>query len=150
MLKKGDQIPNFSLPNSNGSTVTNKDLVGKKVIFYFYPKDDTSGCTKEAQAFTDNKSKFDDKDVLIFGISKDSIKKHEKFCAKYSFEHELLSDESTTLCEDFGVWQEKSMYGKKYMGIVRSTFYFDETGTIQNVWPKVSVNGHVDDILNTI
>ena len=96
------------------------------------------------------KSKFDDKDVLIFGISKDSIKKHEKFCSKYSFEHELLSDESTTLCEDFGVWQEKSMYGKKYMGIVRSTFYFDETGTIQHVWPKVSVNGHVDDILNTI
>ena len=147
MLKEGDQIPKFSLQNANGDTVTNTDIAGKTVVFYFYPKDDTSGCTKEGQAFTDHKPEFDQKNVIVYGISKCSVKKHESFCNKYSFQHELLSDESSTLCEDFGVWQEKSMYGRKYMGIVRATFLIDASGVIKKVWPKVKVAGHVEDVL---
>ena len=150
MLKVGDRLPEFSVLNLKSEVITHNNLLGKKVILFFYPKDDTSGCTKEGQSFTENKKLFDNKDIQIYGVSKDSVAKHEKFCNKYSFEHELLSDENSNLCESFGVWQEKSMYGKKYMGIVRSTFYIDETGIIQNVWPKVKVNGHVEDILNTI
>ncbi len=150
MLTKGDKIPEFSILNSKGETVTNKDLQGKKAVFYFYPKDDTPGCTKEAQGFSDNKKTFDKKNVLVFGISKDSVKKHEKFCSKYNFEHELLSDEDNTLCEDFGVWQEKSMYGKTYMGIVRSTFLIDENGTVIKSWEKVKIPGHVDAVLEEI
>lgn len=147
MLKEGDKIPSFSVQNSKGDTVTNDNIKGKKVILYFYPKDDTSGCTKEAQSFTEHKPKFDKKNIKIYGISKDSVKKHEKFCAKYEFQHELLSDENSTLCEDFGVWKEKSMYGKKYMGIVRSTFLIDENGTIVKSWENVKVPGHVEDVL---
>ena len=147
MLKEGDKIPSFSVQNSKGETVTNTDLSGKKAVLYFYPKDDTSGCTKEAQNFTDNKPEFDKKEITIYGISKDSVKKHEKFCSKYQFQHELLSDENSSLCEDFGVWKEKSMYGRKYMGIVRSTFLVDESGTIIKVWENVKVPGHVEDVL---
>ena len=150
MLTKGDKIPEFSILNSKGETITNKDLEGKKAVFYFYPKDDTPGCTKEAQGFSDNKKTFDKKNVLVFGISKDSVKKHEKFCNKYNFEHELLSDENNSLCEDFGVWQEKSMYGKKYMGIVRSTFLIDEDGPIIKSWEKVKIPGHVEAVLEEI
>ena len=150
MLKEGDKIPNFSVQNSKGETISNQDLTGKKIILYFYPKDDTPGCTKEGQAFTEYKSEFEKKNVTIYGISKCSVKKHEKFCTKYNFEHELLSDENATLCEDFGVWQEKSMYGRKYMGITRSTFIIDESGIIQKVWPKVKVPGHVEDVLASL
>ena len=150
MLKEGDKIPKFSVQNSNGDIVSNTDIAGKTVVFYFYPKDDTPGCTKEGQAFTENKADFDQKKVLVYGISKCSVKKHEKFCTKYNFEHELLSDENATLCEDFGVWQEKSMYGRKYMGIVRATFLIDENGIIKKIWPKVKVPGHVEDVLANI
>ncbi len=147
MLKEGDKIPSFSVQNSKGDTITNDNIKGKKVILYFYPKDDTSGCTKEAQSFTEHKPEFDKKNIEIYGISKDSVKKHEKFCAKYEFQHELLSDENSSLCEDFGVWKEKSMYGKKYMGIVRSTFLVDENGTIIKSWENVKVPGHVENVL---
>ena len=148
MLNEGEKIPNFSVKNANGDTITNADLIGTKTVLYFYPKDDTSGCTKEGLSFTEHKSTFDSKGITVYGISKDSPEKHKKFCTKYNFEHELLSDKDSTLCEDFGVWQEKSMYGRKYMGIVRSTFIIDETGTILKVWPKVKVPGHVEDVLS--
>ena len=150
MLKEGDNIPAFEVQDSNGNTITQDDIKGKKTVFYFYPKDDTPGCTKEGQAFSENLSKFKEKGVTVYGISKCSVKKHEKFCTKYSFEHDLLSDENSQLCEDFGVWVEKSMYGRKYMGIERSTFIIDENGTILKSWPKVKVPGHVDDVLGSI
>ena len=150
MLKEGDKIPSFEVQDSKGNTITNKDITGKKSILYFYPKDDTPGCTKEGQAFSENLSKFTEKGFTVYGISKCSVKKHEKFCTKYSFQHELLSDENSQLCEDFGVWVEKSMYGKKYMGIDRSTFIIDESGTIIKSWNKVKVPGRVDDVLNAI
>lgn len=150
MLNEGDKIPAFKVQDSKGNTITNKDLSGKKIILYFYPKDDTPGCTKEGQEFSENLSKFKEKGFLVYGISKCSVKKHEKFCTKYSFQHELLSDENSHLCEDFGVWVEKSMYGKKYMGINRNTFIIDENGTIVKSWNNVKVPGHVDEILNAI
>ena len=150
MLKEGEKIPKFKVITSKGETFTNADIQGKKVIFYFYPKDDTPGCTKEAQGFSGNVKEFNKKEVTIYGISKCSVKKHEKFCSKYSFEHELLSDEDNTLCEDFGVWKEKSMYGKKYMGIERSTFLINEDGLIIKSWEKVKVPGHVENVLESI
>jgi peroxiredoxin Q/BCP len=150
MLTTGDKIPPFELESTRGKIVTNDDILGKKAVFYFYPKDDTPGCTKEGQAFSENKTTFDEKNVLVFGVSKCAIKKHEKFCTKYSFEHDLLSDENNTFCEDMGVWKEKSMYGKSYMGIERTTFLVDETGTIRHMWNKVKVPGHVDKVLAAI
>ena len=150
MLKEGDSIPTFEVQDSKGNTVTDKDLKGKKCVFYFYPKDDTPGCTKEGQGFSDNLAKFKEKGIDVYGISKCSVKQHEKFCSKYAFQHELLSDENNHLCEDFGVWVEKSMYGRKYMGIERSTFVIDENGTIIKSWNKVKVPGHVEDVLNSI
>ena len=150
MLKEGDSIPTFEVQDSKGNTVTDKDLKGKKCVFYFYPKDDTPGCTKEGQGFSDNLAKFKEKGIDVYGISKCSVKKHEKFCSKYAFQHELLSDENNHLCEDFGVWVEKSMYGRKYMGIERSFFVIDENGTMIKSWNKVKVPGHVEDVLNSI
>jgi peroxiredoxin Q/BCP len=150
MLTDGDNIPPFELQSANGTPMTNKDIHGKKSIFYFYPKDDTPGCTKEGQAFSDHFAKFKELGVTVYGISKCSVKKHEKFCTKYSFQHELLSDENSQLCEDFGVWVEKRMYGKKYMGIERSTFMIDEHGTIVKSWTKVKVPGHIEDVLNAV
>ena len=147
MLKEGDKIPSFNVKNSKGDDISNESIAGKKVIFYFYPKDDTPGCTKEGQAFSENKSEFDKLGIEIYGISKCSVTKHQKFCSKYSFEHELLSDEDNHLCEDFGVWKEKSMYGRKYMGIERSTFLIDENGTIVQSWEKVKVTDHVKKVL---
>ena len=150
MLKEGDKIPAFNVVTSKGDAFNNENIKGKKVIFYFYPKDDTPGCTKEGQAFSENIKKFKEKGVSVFGISKCSVKKHEKFCLKYDFEQELLSDENNSLCEEFGVWKEKSMYGKKYMGIERSTFLIDENGIILKSWEKVKVPGHVDNVLESI
>ena len=149
MLKKGDKIPNFNVKNTEGNDITNDSILGKKAIFYFYPKDDTPGCTKEGQAFSEHKNDFDKLGIEIYGISKCSVKKHQKFCTKYSFEHKLLSDEDNHLCEDFGVWKEKSMYGRKYMGIERSTFLINEDGVIIDVWEKVKVTDHVKNVLKT-
>ncbi|MCW5698210.1 MAG: thioredoxin-dependent thiol peroxidase [Rhodospirillales bacterium] len=143
----GDQIPPFDLPTDGGGRLTRDDFKGKQVVLYFYPKDDTSGCTKEARAFRDAIADFDAIQTMVVGVSKDSAAKHDKFKAKHDLTFPLISDEDGTLCEAFGVWVEKSMYGRKYMGIERATFLIDGDGTIRRVWRKVKVTGHVDQVL---
>ena len=147
MLAQGAQAPDFTLPRDGGSDVTLSDLRGQKVVLYFYPKDNTPGCTTEALDFTALKQEFDAAGVAVFGISKDSVKKHENFCAKHSLGIPLLSDAEGTVCEDYGVWAEKKMYGKTFWGIVRATFLIAEDGTIAQVWPKVKVTGHAQEVL---
>jgi len=149
-LKAGDKAPAFSLLSDTGEKVSLKDLKGKKVVLYFYPKDDTSGCTKEACSFRDNIKVFNKSNTVIIGVSKDSIASHQKFKKKYELPFTLLSDESTEMLSDYGVWKEKSMYGKKYMGIERTTFVIDEKGTIKSVFPKVKVDGHTNEILEAL
>lgn len=149
-LSIGDTAPSFTLPIDEGGSITLSDLIGKRVIVYFYPKDATSGCTAEACSFRDEKPKFDKKNVIIIGISKDSIKSHKKFKEKEGLNFILASDETGEVCEKYGVWAEKSMYGKKYFGIERSTFLIDEKGKIAKIWRKVSVPGHVDEILKIV
>lgn len=146
-LKAGDKAPDFKLPDDKGKTISLKDFRGKKVILYFYPKDMTSGCTAEACDFRDNINAFKKKNVVIIGVSPDSIDSHKKFKEKYSLPFILLSDESKKVLESYGVWQEKSMYGRKYMGVVRSTFIIDEKGKIEKIYEKVKVPGHVEDLL---
>ena len=150
MLNVADSCPSFSLEDQDGNVVTTADLKGKNVVFYFYPKDNTPGCTIEGQEFSSLLDAFNAKNTLVFGISKDSVKKHNGFCNKFAFKHRLLSDPEGVLCQAFGVWQQKSMFGKKYMGIVRATFLVDTDGTITNVWPTVKVKGHALDVLDTI
>jgi thioredoxin-dependent peroxiredoxin len=149
-LSIGDTAPSFTLPTDEGDSITLSDLIGKRVIVYFYPKDATSGCTAEACSFRDEKPKFDKKNVVIIGISKDSIKSHKKFKEKEGLNFILASDETGEVCEKYGVWAEKSMYGKRYFGIERSTFLIDEKGKIVKIWRKVSVPGHVDEILKAV
>ena len=149
-LKIGDTAPNFTLPTDNDGEITLNDFTGENVVLYFYPKDDTPGCTKESCAFNKNLSAFNDLDTNIIGISKCSIKKHNKFKDKYSLHFPLASDENNNVCEAYGVWVEKSMYGKKYMGIERTTFLIDPNGKIKNIWSKVKVNGHVEDVLKSL
>ncbi len=149
-LDIGDKAPDFSLPTDGGGNITLSDFKGQKVIIYFYPKDDTSGCTKEACAFNDNLSNFEKLGVKIIGISKDSPQKHDKFKEKYGLKFTLASDEECKICEKYGTWVEKSMYGRKYMGIERSTFLIDEDGKIKKIWRKVKVKNHVDDVLESI
>ncbi len=140
--------PDFTLPVTGGDTVTLSDLRGSAVVLFFYPRDDTSGCTKESIAFSGLKSEFDSAGVKVFGISKDSMTSHDKFVAKHDLTVPLLSDENGSACEDFGVWKEKSMYGKKFMGIERSTFLIDANGTIAREWRKVKVPGHAEEVLD--
>ncbi|MBW6419477.1 thioredoxin-dependent thiol peroxidase [Celeribacter sp. PS-C1] len=147
MLDLGTTAPDFTLPRDGGSDVTLSDLKGQKVVIYFYPKDNTPGCTTEALDFTALKSEFEAAGVAVFGISKDSVKKHENFCAKHDLGIPLLSDENGTVCEDYGVWAEKKMYGKTFWGITRATYLIDEEGKIAQVWPKVKVAGHAADVL---
>src|SRR5439155_20267066 len=127
-----------------------KDYKGKKVVLYFYPKDMTSGCTAEACDFRDNIKKFEKKNTVVIGVSPDDTKSHVKFKEKYNLPFTLLSDASKKMLEDYGVWREKSMYGKKYRGIVRTTFVIDEKGRIEKIWDKVSVAGHVDEVLASL
>jgi peroxiredoxin Q/BCP len=148
-LNVGDLAPEFSLPADNNKTISLSDYTGKKLILYFYPKDDTPGCTKEACEFQDSLSILSNKKVEVLGVSKDSVAKHNKFKEKYNLEFPLIADEETELCQKYGVWKEKSMYGKKYMGIERSTFLIDEKGIIRQIWTKVKVKGHVEDVLQT-
>jgi len=148
-LKAGDTAPDFSVPTDGGGTVSLSDFKGRKLILYFYPKDDTPGCTTESCDFRDNLSRFNALKINVLGISKDSVKKHDKFKEKYKLNFPLLSDENSTFCEDYGVWVEKSMYGRKYMGIERSTFLIDEQGVICHIWRKVKVTNHVKDVLET-
>lgn len=143
----GDKAPDFTLPADGGKNISLSDYLGKKVILYFYPKDSTSGCTKQACGFRDLIQNFTKADAVILGISKDSVKSHDKFVEKQSLNFPLVSDEECKTCADYGVWVEKSMYGRKYMGIERSTFLVDEKGVIQRVWRKVKVPGHVDEVL---
>ncbi|HCK32086.1 MAG: thioredoxin-dependent thiol peroxidase [Micavibrio sp.] len=150
-LSKGEKAPDFKdLPTDGDGTVSLGDFKGRMLVLYFYPKDDTSGCTKEACAFEANLKSLDNCGVSVVGVSKDSVKKHDKFKEKYNLSLPLISDEETDLCERYGVWKEKSMYGRSYMGIERSTFLIDGDGTIQRVWPKVKVNGHVEDVLEAV
>lgn len=149
-LSVGDLAPDFTLPIEGGGSVRLSSLQGKKAIVYFYPKDATSGCTKEACSFRDYKSQFDKKNTIIIGISKDSIRSHEKFKEKEQINFTLASDEDGAVCEKYKVWVEKTMYGRKYFGIERSTFLIDEEGKIAKIWRKVNVPGHVEDILEAI
>jgi peroxiredoxin Q/BCP len=143
----GDKAPSFTLPADGGGKVSLKDFKGKTVVLYFYPKDDTSGCTAEACAFRDALPDFSKVDAEIIGISRDPVKNHDKFKAKYDLPFPLASDEDGKVCEAYGTWVEKSMYGRKYMGIERSTFLIDGKGVIRNVWRKVKVPGHADEVL---
>ena len=150
MITVGSIAPDFTLASDTGETFTLSGLKGKKVVLYFYPKDNTSGCTKEACDFRDSLSDFDHQNAIVLGVSKDCLKSHASFRLKQNLTFPLLSDETGEVCEKYGVWVEKSMYGRKYMGIDRATFLINEQGIIQAVWRKVKVPGHVDSILEIL
>lgn len=147
MLEVGKKAPNFELKNNNDELVSLSDLKGKNVVLYFYPKDNTPGCTIEAQDFSALKKEFEKTDTIILGVSKDSIKKHQNFINKYDLKIDLLADEDGETCEEYGVIKEKSMFGKKYMGIDRSTFLIDKIGKISKIWRSVKVKNHADEVL---
>ena len=146
-LTIGDQAPAFTLPGTGGKEISLEGLKGRKAVIYFYPKDDTSGCTEEAQEFQARRADFAAADTEIIGVSPDSLKSHDKFRAKYGLEFPLASDEGKAMLEAYGVWAEKSMYGRKYMGVERTTVLIDRDGRIAQVWPKVKVPGHADEVL---
>lgn len=147
LVDVGDKAPAFDMATDGDGRVKLKDLKGKKLILYFYPKDDTPGCTTEACGFRDALPDFSKLDAEIIGVSKDSVAKHDKFKAKHDLPFLLGSDEDGAVCEAYGVWQEKKNYGKTYMGIVRSTFLIDEKGVIRAAWRNLRVKGHVDKVL---
>ena len=150
MIEEGAKAPDFKLQSDTGSTVSLSDFKGRKVILYFYPKDDTPGCTLEAKNFRDGIDAFRKQGAEILGVSRDSVASHARFRQKYELPFTLLSDPDGTVCEAWGVWKEKSMYGKKYMGIERTTFVIDEKGRVEKVFPKVKVEGHCDEVLKAI
>ena len=150
MLKAGDKAPNFTLLDKNGNSVSLSDFSGKKTVVYFYPKDNTPGCTRQACAFAANFEKFKEIDVTVIGISKDSVASHQKFAEKYNLQFILLSDPDLKAINAFGVWQEKKNYGKTMMGVVRSTFIIDENGIIENVMPKVKPDTNAEEILKKL
>jgi peroxiredoxin Q/BCP len=150
MLDTGQTAPDFTLPRDGGGEITLSSLRPRTVVLYFYPKADTSGCTKQALAFTEHLAAFEEAGATVIGVSKDSTAKHDKFRDKHGLGVVLLSDENGTVCEDYGVWGEKQMYGKTYMGIERSTFLIDGSGQITRVWRKVKVPGHVEDVLAAV
>lgn len=150
MLEVGKKAPDFSLPDGEGNKVKLSDFKGKKVVLYFYPKDMTSGCTLEACDFRDAFTKFKKIKAVVLGVSIDSVASHKKFAEKYDLPFTLLSDENKEAVEKFGVWKEKSMYGKKYMGVERTTFIIDENGKIQNIFRKVKVAGHVKEVIEAL
>ena len=146
----GKKVKNFKLPATGDKDISLADLKGKKVVLYFYPKDSTPGCTREGQDFRDNIRKFSSRKTVILGVSRDSLKSHENFKEKQSFNFDLLSDSEEKLCKQFDVIKEKNMYGKKVMGIERSTFLIDEKGVLRNEWRKVKVDGHVEEVLEAV
>ena len=148
--KIGDKVPKFKIPLSDGSSLDSIDIKDKKYILYFYPKDNTPGCTTEAKDFSNKIKQFKKLNTEIIGVSKDSIETHNKFIDKQELKILLASDESGKVLEKFGVWVEKNMYGRKYMGIQRSTFLINEKSKIEYIWEKVKVKGHVEDIINKI
>ena len=146
-VNEGDKAPEFTMPTDGGGSVSLKDMKGKAVVLYFYPKDSTPGCTKEACGFRDLMPDFSKVDAEIIGVSRDSVKRHDNFKAKYELPFLLASDEDGKVCESYGVWVEKSMYGKKFMGIERATFLIDGKGKVQKVWRKVKVAGDAEEVL---
>lgn len=149
-LAPGGKAPEITLPRDGGTSVSLSDFAGQKVVLYFYPKDDTPGCTTEAIGFTEMATEFAAAGAVVLGVSKDPVKKHDKFVAKYELGIALLSDEDGDVCERYGTWGEKSMYGKTYMGIERATFLIGADGTISHIWRKVKVPGHVDAVLAAV
>ena len=149
-IEPGTKAPAFDLPTDDGDAVSLDRLKGRAVVLYFYPKDDTSGCTAEAKAFTEAVDAFAKAGAVVVGVSKDPIKSHGKFRAKYDLKVRLASDEEGTACEAYGVWVEKSMYGRKYMGIERATFLIDGEGVVRRVWRKVKVPGHAEQVLEAV
>ena len=149
-LNKGDISPNFTAKIDGNRTLKSKDLRGKNIVLFFYPKDDTPGCTKESCGFSDLNKEFNKNNAVIIGVSKDSLERHDKFKNKYNLQIDLISDEEGNICESFGTWKEKKNYGRIYMGIERSTFLIDEEGKIIQAWRKVRVDGHVEEVLDTL
>jgi len=150
MLEEGKKAPDFKLKNQNGKTISLNDFKGKNVVLYFYPKDDTSGCTAEACSFRDDFPKFEKTDAVILGVSPDSVESHKKFEKKYNLNFDLLSDENKVVLEKYDVWKEKNMYGRKYMGVVRTTYIIDPDGKIKKIFNKVKVNGHNKEVLEAL
>lgn len=146
-LAVGTKAPQFSLPGTDGKNITLDNFKGRKLVLYFYPKDDTSGCTMEAKDFQGLRKSFASADTEIIGVSPDGVKSHDKFRTKYGLEFDLASDEEKTMLQDYGVWVEKSMYGRKYMGVERTTALIDRSGKIAQIWPKVKVPGHAEEVL---
>ncbi len=147
-LQIGDTAPDFCLLSDENKKITLSDLRGKKVVLFFYPKDNTPGCTKEACDFRDHSPQFKQRDTEVFGISRDGVKKHGNFKAKYALSFPLLADENGDVCEAYGVIDKKSLFGNTFFGITRSTFLIDEKGVIRAIWRKVKVPGHVEQVLN--
>jgi peroxiredoxin Q/BCP len=146
----GSKAPDFDLPGSNGKNIALKDLKGKNVVVYFYPKDDTPGCTVEACGLRDNFKEFEGLNAVILGVSPDSVTSHGKFISKFKLPFILLADENKKMCQDYGVWVEKSMYGKKYMGVARTTFIVDKNGIIAKIFEKVKPEGHHQEIITAL
>lgn len=150
MLKIHDKAPDFSLEDKDGNVISLSAFLGKKVVVYFYPKDNTSGCSLQAKKFSENYDKFQELNIPVIGISKDSGSSHAKFIAKYDLPFILLSDPTTQTIQDYGVWGEKTLYGKKYMGTMRTTFLVDEKGYIENIWEKAKPETNSNDVLQYI
>jgi peroxiredoxin Q/BCP len=146
-LQTGSPAPDFKLPKDGGGEISLGSLKGKSVVLYFYPKDDTSGCTLEAQAFNERLAEFADAGAVVIGVSPDSVASHDKFKKKYGLRFDLAADEGKAMLESYGVWAEKSMYGRKYMGVERTTFLIAPDGHIARIWSKVKVPGHADEVL---
>ncbi len=145
-LNIGDTAPDFTMSATGGKTVSLKDYIGKQLVLYFYPKDDTPGCTQEACDFRDNVKQLESLGVAVIGISKDSMKSHEKFAAKFELNFPLGADEDATVAQAYGIWGEKKFMGRTYMGMERATFLIDGNGKIKAIWPKVKVTGHIDEV----
>ena len=149
-VKLGKKVTDFTATATNDSEFSLSENIGKNIVIYFYPKDNTPGCTKEGENFRDQFEAFDSNNAIIVGVSRDSVKSHDKFICKYNFPFDLIADENETLCQLFDVIKEKNMYGRKYMGIERSTFLIDTNGILINEWRKVKVKGHVEEVLGAL
>ncbi len=150
MISEGDQLPNFSLEADDGTTVTRDSLAGKNVVLFFYPKDNTTGCTQEACDFRDAFPRFGKIDAVVIGVSPDSLESHREFKEKFQLPYLLLADEKHELADNFGIWKEKSMYGRKYMGFERTTVVVDRKGRVARIFPKVKIPGHIQEVEKTV
>jgi peroxiredoxin Q/BCP len=150
MIGEGDQLPKFSLEADDGTTVTRESLAGKNVVLFFYPKDNTTGCTQEACDFRDAFPRFGKIDAVVLGVSPDGLESHRKFKKKFQLPYLLLADEKHELADNFGIWKEKSMYGRKYMGFERTTVIVDRKGRVARIFPKVKIPGHIQEVEKTV